>query len=157
MPIPPLMRHAGLTLCGLCLAATPAKAADLLHLAVLLAPVFTAQQFADLCNTRDRTFAKETSGPIGTVTAYAVHMRSEVLADLSADEAQVVLHTAAEAARQQALRQVRQLDNGPDPLASWCGTTARPFIMKVLAFHDREHLAFDELILQAKNAPHPVR
>lgn len=132
--------------------ATPASAFDLVHFARLLSPVFTAQQVGTVCNSLDGDFLTGTSGPMGTINAYAAHMRTEVLAGLPANAAEVVVRAAAEAARLQAQTQLRQLQDGQGPLGEWCRTTAKPFILKVLAFHDHEHRVFDEMISQARES-----
>lgn len=133
------------------LSATP----DPTRLADLLTTPFLAQNITAVCGARDRRFLLETSGPHGTMHAYAQHIKEEVIASLRPSEFETVLRSAAEAARTLARGMLRELaDASPsieaDRLDTWCQTFAKSLVRRVIAEHDAAHDRFLQSVEQAK-------
>lgn len=124
------------------------------QLAKLLAPAYTAMNFAVMCNSSDPTFSARMKGSRGNVVEYAQHVKDEVIERLLEGEAQFVLKAAADVARAIARSHLRQLARGRDTIApleiaSWCSGPATEFIQGFIAGHDREHRAIEALIDEA--------
>ena len=78
---------------------TSAHPRDLAVLATIVAPAYTAMNFAIVCARYDPVFLAETSGPHGTAIAYAQHIKDDAVSSLSYEEATIALKAAADAAR----------------------------------------------------------
>jgi hypothetical protein len=145
----------GLLLAGLCLSAAPASAKDLSRLVQLLTPVYLAQNLTSVCAARNPAFLARTGGPFGTTHAYAQHVKEEVIASLPSSEADLVMRTAADAAKAAALQQVRALKS-PSPeieaerTDQWCRISAEGFVREIVRSHDVEHEGFVQGVEHAK-------
>lgn len=146
--------------CSLLAAATPVGAKDLALLTRVLFAIDLAEMLTNVCRLGDPTFLEGPVGPLGGVHDYQLHIKGEVLAGLDATEADQVLHTAADRARDQARKDFNsfaigngQLDSVPTN--SWCAKEAGPSIRKVIGTHDNFHADIDRLLVGAKRSGNP--
>lgn len=136
-------------------AATRAAARDVDALAQIVAPAYTAMNFAMVCREDDPWFLWDTRGPRGTALHYAEHVKDEVIASLGYDEAVAVLRRAADAARATAREALRKTspdypDRQPSEIIAWCRGAASNFIRAFMERHDDIHETLLQEIEQAK-------
>lgn len=137
------------------LMAAPAPGKDLNVLSRLLVPAYTAMNFAAVCASVPGWSATQPSGPRGFAGNYAEHVKDEIIAGLSHDEAVAVLRGAADAAREEARRQLRlfaRADDYHSQVLRWCSGAAREAIRAFIRDHDRDHDAFVTEVARAKKA-----
>ena len=132
-----------------------AAAADLEMLARVLIPAYMAQNFAALCVVDNPSFVEDTAGPNGHVHVYAKHVKDEISADLTKEDVEAVLRTAADTARsvlQKELRDLSSNSSGPEPerLARWCDRSAKPFVREVINAHFSSHAEVERIVSRAK-------
>ncbi len=131
-------------------------ARDLEMLARVLVPAYTAQNFAALCAVDDSRFlSAELKEGVGSVAAYAQHVKIEVIVNIPEEEARRVLRMAADTARRVAWSELYQHAGGrladqTPPLNRWCERSARPFILDLVTRHDERHPQFDMIVERAK-------
>ena len=142
-----------LATCGSIPAQSHAK--DLIRLAELLTPAYTAMNYGAICTARSPWYGQNVRGPLGPMPAYAQHIKEEVIAGLPEEQAQFVMVNAADASKATALAQLRKF--GPrfavdeQRLGRWCDLEAKRFIMDVIFRHDTDHVIFLRTIIEAKS------
>jgi hypothetical protein len=107
-------------------------ARDLAALANLVAPAYTAMQFAGICGQDISWFVSQPRGMRGSAIHYAEHVKEEVIASLTYDDAVIVLTAAADAARTIARQELRKLrSTGPQQRrrTSACGAEPMPMTL----------------------------
>ena len=133
----------------------PAGAKDLVRLAELLTPSYTAMDFSALCTARNPWYALTVRGPMGPMPAYAQHIKGEVIAGLPDGQARFVMVGAADASKATALAQLRKfgprLATDERRLEQWCDLDAKRFIIDVMADHDTRHPILLKKIDEAKS------
>lgn len=128
--------------------ASPASAKDLSALSSLLTPAYVAMNYAAVCAPRAQWAVRQPVGLRGGAAHYAAHVKNEVVAGLTGQEALLVLRQAADEARAEARKQLRENVHSDDRmteeirLSDWCDDYARHFIGVFIEIHDREHDAF---------------
>ncbi|MFE1601654.1 hypothetical protein [Methylobacterium sp. ID0610] len=132
-----------------------ALSADVERLARLLIPALMAHQFASACQSRDPDFASEVGG-FPAVEAFSERVRGSVLAGLSPAHARTVLLSAAAAARNAAVSEVRALahssaDEENRRLDRWCDRSAEPFVRTIIERHEQQQETFRQEIARAKS------
>lgn len=132
-----------------------ATAQDLARLSELLTPAYTAMSYARLCSM-DKSWAQaQPSGPRGGALSYAEHVKDEVIASLTYDDAVKVLKSAAEAARDEARTQLRDdvLDSDKSVeetrFRSWCQGKVSPYIQTLIKQHESQHALFTSSVEDA--------
>ncbi len=144
----------------LTLLAVPDRAAarDLGALSQLLAPAYTAMQYAGLCARNPEWSLSEPVGARGRAINYAEHVKDETISALTYDDAVTVLKAAADAARAAARLQLRasviSRDAADESLRfkTWCDGYVTHFIVDFINNHDGDHVAFLEQVDLAKRA-----
>src|SRR5690349_623915 len=107
-------------------ASPPASARDLVSLSRLLTPAYTAMNYASVCASDLPWARRPPTGVRGTAFHYAEHVKDEIIAELSADEALTVLRRAADDARADARKHLRtsvaadEADLKAVRLKAWC-------------------------------------
>lgn len=154
-----VLRHSTqLALCIVLLSVAPSatSAKELRALADIVLPAYTAMNFTVVCAREDPYFLRDTSGPRGTSLHYAEHVKDEVIASLTNDEAIAVLKAAADDARLVARNKIRELAVLSDDAATikairmWCDGPAKQFVLKFIELHDGRHAEIAELIRRAQ-------
>jgi hypothetical protein len=79
--------------------ASPAISKDSGILTRMLYAAFLAEQDVAVCIVADPAFASETSGPMGYMRDYAIHIKAEVTAGLNETETLSLLKSAADRAK----------------------------------------------------------
>jgi len=129
---------------------------DLPALARLLTPSYTAMSYAGVCAMQRQWTAAQPRGTYGTAVHYAEHIKNEVIASLSHDDARTVLTAAADRARRDARKQLRDNVMASDKqeedarLTAWCEGYASDFIAGVMRRHDADHASFLDRVRLAK-------
>jgi hypothetical protein len=106
------------------------------------------------CVSYDPAYLTRTSGPHGTVIAYAEHIKSDAVASLSDEEGAVALKRAADVASSAALRTLQEFHAQDQAIENtrirdWCANEARQFIRTVIEYHDNDH---EELLSRLEQA-----
>jgi hypothetical protein len=132
-----------------------AAAKDLGALAEFVIPAYTAMDFAAVCAQDDPLFLQRTRGARGNALQYAEHIKDEAIKSLDRGEAITVLKAAAEAARNVARKQMRQLAPNypaaiPGEIATWCHEVVSPFVRTIMERHEEGHAQLMTKIEQAK-------
>ena len=138
----------------LAMLAYPAMSKDFGILTRMLYAAFLAEQGMTVCTARDPAFASDTSGPKGDMHTYSQHIKAEVTAGLSETETLLLLKRAADIAKAEAQRAIRNLRaEGPENETSfsiWCQTVVKPLVRNVIDTHDNHHDQIDQLMERAK-------
>ena len=125
-----------------------AFAQDLEALSRLVTPAYTAMSFAGLCATEPGWSGAQPRGARGVAVQYAQHVKDEVIASLTQDEAVTVLKSAADAARNEARAQLRDKVIVADKTVEavrfreWCNGYVNGFIAELIQRHDGDHVGF---------------
>jgi len=135
--------------------AYPALSKDFGILTRMLYAAFLAEQGMAVCTARDPAFASDTSGPKGDMHTYSQHIKAEVTAGLSETETLLLLKRAADIAKAEAQRAIRNLraegpENETARLSNWCQTVVKPLVRNVIDTHDNHHDQIDQLMDRAK-------
>lgn len=143
----PVSRIAGLAATLTIVLGSPVFAQDRDRQVKLLSVVYLGQQFANMCSIDSPNFLDETRGPLGPMTVYAQHIKEEVMSGLPPEQIPSVLVQAADAAKAGARAKLAEFSVGPAMvdkarLLNWCETTAKPYALKIIAMHDRQHDLF---------------
>ncbi|MCK9908182.1 hypothetical protein MXD81_03505 [Microbacteriaceae bacterium K1510] len=139
-------------------AAGPASARDLPALTRLLTPAYAAMSYAGVCAMQRQWTAAQPRGRHGTAINYAEHIKNEVVASLSDEDARTILTAAADTARRTARMQLRENVTASDKreedarLTAWCAGYVSDFIADVIRRHDADHTSFLERLRVAKQA-----
>jgi hypothetical protein len=132
----------------LLLSSLVADARDLNVLSRLLEPAYTSMTYANLCSLDRNWEASQPQGPGGVAINYAEHIKDEVIASLTREEAVSVLTQAANSARDEARRQVKKhivlgdKQAEADRFQRWCDSYVTDFIRSVMRTHDGNHEYF---------------
>lgn len=135
---------------------TPALAQDTAKLSELLAPAYTAMNYAVLCTNHSTWGISQPRGPHGTALQYAEHIKDEVIDGLTYKEALTVLKSAADLARSEAEVELKAKVIVGHPskesqrLFAWCESFVSDFVTRVMLSHDRDHDKFLHGLVQAK-------
>ena len=122
----------------------------------LLAPADLALMVGNACLGQDPSFLTRTLGKHGDFRAYAQEVKDEVSEGLPKEDLLLVLRRAADAAKAEALSEVRNL-NSSDPetedrnTEAWCETSATKIIRDFILTHDQDHEGFERLLSAAKS------
>jgi hypothetical protein len=131
----------------------PAAGKDLASLSQLLTPAYTAMDYAAVCATDRSWTVSQPAGPRGSAIHYAQHIKDEIVAFLSYNEALTVLKAAADAARQDTYAQLRnhvharERAEEPARLRAWCYGHANHLIEALIRLHDENHSAFMKRVM----------
>ena len=123
----------------------------------LLAPADLALMVGNACLAQDPSFLTKTTGKHGNFRDYAQEVKDEVSEGLSKEDLLLVLRRAADAAKAEALSEVRNL-NSSDPetefknTKAWCETSATEIIKEFIVTHDQDHESFEKLLSAAKSS-----
>lgn len=131
------------------------NAADTDVLANVLSTAYLAKNLSSVCGDQNHWFLEDTKGSSGDGLEFSEHIKSEVLARLSANDASIVVVRAANAARTVSLGMIHVMGEDTDAaetarIAGWCETTAKPLVKGILAQHDIRHDLFERMLSQAK-------
>lgn len=86
---------------------------------------------------------------------YSQHIKAKVTAGLSETETLLLLKRAADIAKAEAQRAIRNLraegpENETTGLSIWCQTVVKPLVRNVIDTHDNHHDEIDRLLERAK-------
>ena len=121
---------------------TQTFAADLEKLSQKLFPAYVAMNYDSLCSMDDQWESIRPVGVHGYAVHYAQHEKDEIIGSLTYDESLIVLRSAADAARAEARRQLKDhvlAENKSEEAARlnrWCVESAQKFISGYIARHD---------------------
>ena len=127
------------------------------ELSRLLTPAYTAMSLANLCSTEPGWPFTQPRGQRGVAVNYAEHVKDEIVASLSDQDAFAVLKPAADAARNEARAQLREKVIVSDKTVEairfrdWCNGYVNDFIEDVIRKHDGDHAAFLRRVDLAKS------
>jgi hypothetical protein len=143
----------GLIFLGISCGSATATALEILMR--FLVPVFLAQNFAAICVTSDPNFLSDLKDGGHAVDIFADHVKFEITANLTQEEARSVVLAAANNARHVAREELRRLiPEYPalpaDKLDPWCKAEAKSYILAVTKKHFDEHDQFLKIIEYAK-------
>ena len=122
----------------------------------LLAPADLALMVGNACLAQDSSFLTRTTGRHGDFRVYAQEVKDKVSEGLSEEDLLLVLRRAADAAKAEALSEVRNL-NSSDPETEakntkvWCETLATEIIKEFIVTQDQDHEGFKKLLSAAKS------
>ena len=139
------------------LAATVAEGRHLKSLSELLVPAYTAMSNANSCSMDPGWAVSQPHGRLGVAINYAEHIKDEIIASLSRDDAVSILKAAADAARSEARRQLKDQvvvadkDIEAARFGQWCRDHAGRQIRSVMRSHDGDHVSFLGKIDAAKS------
>lgn len=136
-------------------AAPPSLAKDLDKLTRALSPMFLAEDFASVCAAVDPSFYEATRGERGTIHYYVQHTKLEVIDQLAAADAEIVLKRAADAAKFLAVKRTNEiapqsLEADADRVRRWCDAVVKDFVQRVMREHDASHDEFLASLAKAK-------
>lgn len=143
-------------LAALALGATsPARALNEDVMRNVLSSVFLAQNFAAVCGKVDPDFVEATGGKDGDAEKVITHVKDEILAAMTRDEAAPIVFRAAEAARAVGLGMIRPLSGGSleeqaERVRALCEETAKPFVKGVVENHEERHEFFERMLKDAR-------
>ena len=134
---------------------TPARALNEDVMRNILSPVFLAQNLVAVCLQSDPEFARETGGKDGDAHKVIGHIKDEILAMMTRDEAEPIVLSAAGAARAVGLGMIRALSGGSVDeqearVQALCEVTAKPFVRGVVENHDERHEFFEQMLKDAR-------
>lgn len=140
---------------GLFFTPQPIWAKDLDLLIRYLIPVFLSQNFASICRANNPYFLSELPNGTASLDELSNEMKREITDGLSADDAQLVVITAANNARTTARNALSKIAPEYPKLAAvptehWCNDDARSFILRVIKTDQAEHERFLKIIEAAK-------
>lgn len=137
------------------LVCAPVQAGDVPALAKLLEPAFLAMNYGSVCAQVAFWAVNQPRGMHGTAVQYGQIVKMEVTSTLRADEEAIVLRTAADGARDQALSEYRKNVRNVDPtgtkerLEKWCRAFVTTHIIQFIADHDNSHSQFQANVRKA--------
>ena len=139
----------------LTLQAVSAKANDVGALAKILAAASIADQTVFMCTLENRSFAQQTTGPLGTSQDYLEHVKKEVLSSIPPLEARQIIVEAAEITRTVGRSQIPVISaSGPadasSALRNWCESEGVRIVRNFTAKHDGDHEKFLSEVAEAK-------
>jgi AcrR family transcriptional regulator len=121
----------------------------------ILSPIFLAQNLTAVCMRINPDFARETGGKDGDADKVITHMKDEILATMTREEAAPIVVSAAGAARAVGLGMIRALSGGTveeqtDRVRALCEETAKPIVRGVVENHDERHEFFEQMLREAR-------
>lgn len=134
---------------------SPARALNEDVMRNILSPVFLAQNLTAVCSKLDPEFANKTGGQNGNADNVIGHIKDEVLASMTNEEAAPIVMSAAGAARAVGLGMIRALSGGSyqeqtERVRMFCDQTARPVVKGVVDNHEERHEFFERMIKDAR-------
>ena len=150
------MSRAGLCAFALALGiSSPARALNEDVMRNILSPVFLAQNLTAVCSNVDPDFARDTGGKDGDARKVIGHIKDEILASMTREEAAPIVMSAADAARAVGLGMIRALSGGSyqeqtDRARMFCNQTALPVVKGVVDNHEERHEFFERIIKNAR-------
>jgi hypothetical protein len=152
------VRGAALGAAALALAfgtSSPARALNEDVMRNVLSSVLLAQNFTAVCVKVDPNFAQETGGRIGDAAKVIAHIKDEILATMTREEAAPIVVSAAGAARAVGLGMIRALSGGTieeqtDRIRALCEETAKPIVRGLVENHDNRHDFFEQMLKDAR-------
>ncbi|GLK77780.1 hypothetical protein GCM10008171_30340 [Methylopila jiangsuensis] len=137
-------------------AVSPARALNEDVMRNILSPVLLAENLAAVCGRFDAGFARAAGGRDGDAGRVLAHMKDEILATMTRDEAAPIVTSAAGAARAIGLGLIRALAGGTveaqeTRMRRLCAETARPFVKGVVDNHDERHEFFEQMLKDARH------
>lgn len=123
----------------------------------LLAPAYFMLTVGDACLAEDPSFISRNLGKRGDYRAYAQEVKAEVSEGVPMPDLLVVLRRAADAAKSEALSEIRNLAADTPELehqniVNWCNTSATIIVRDFIKTHDEDHVGFEELLKIAKSS-----
>ncbi|MGA0533724.1 hypothetical protein [Hansschlegelia sp. KR7-227] len=149
--------YAGVTLLTIASGvSTPARALNEDVMRNILSPVFLAQNLTAVCVKIDPDFARETGGKDGDAHSVIWHIRDEILATMTREEAAPIVASAAGAARAVGLGMIRALSGGSveeqaERVKELCEKTAKPLVKGLVENHDERHEFFEQMLKDARH------
>ncbi|RXF72936.1 hypothetical protein [Hansschlegelia zhihuaiae] len=136
-------------------AMSPARALNEDVMRNVLSSVFLAQNFTAVCVKVDPDFAQEAGGKNGDASKVIAHMKDEILATMTREEAAPIVASAAGAARAVGLGMIRALSGGSAEeqvirVKALCEETAKPIVRSVVENHDERHEFFEQMLKDAR-------
>lgn len=136
-------------------ATSPARALDEDVMRNILSPVFLAKNLTAVCAQLDQDFLEQTKGLTGDANEVTDHIKNEVAATMTREEAAPIINSAAGAARAVGLGLIRALSGGSfeeqtDRVKVLCERTARPFVKGVVDDHEARHEFFEKMLKDAR-------
>lgn len=133
----------------------PARALNEDVMRNILSPVFLAQNFTAVCSKIDPDFVRKTGGKDGDANAVIGHIKDEILATMTREEAAPIVASAAGAARAVGLGMIRALSGGSadeqvERVKALCEETAKPLVKGVVDNHDERHEFFEQMLKDAR-------
>ncbi|GLK69262.1 hypothetical protein [Hansschlegelia plantiphila] len=121
----------------------------------ILSPVLLAQNLALVCVKFDANFTRETGGQGGDADRVLDHIKDEILATMTREEAGPIVVSAAGAARAVGLGMIRALAGGsPEEqtarIRTLCKRTAKPLVKGVVDDHEGRHEFFERMLKDAR-------
>lgn len=134
---------------------SPARALNEDVMRNILSPVFLAQNLTAVCGRIDPDFAAETGGRDGDANAVIAHIKDEILATMTREQAAPIVASAAGAARAVGLGMIRALSGGSpeeqvERVKTLCEGTAKSLVKGVVENHDERHEFFEEMLKDAR-------
>ncbi|PZQ18144.1 MAG: hypothetical protein DI565_05430 [Ancylobacter novellus] len=134
---------------------SPARALNEDVMRNVLSSILLAQNFTSVCVKVDPDFAAKTGGKGGDADTIIAHMKEEILATMTREEAAQIVVSAAGAARAVGLGMIRALSGGPieeqeSRLKELCDGTAKPLVKGVVETHEERHDFFEQMIEDAR-------
>ncbi|MBX9823635.1 MAG: hypothetical protein K2Y27_01450 [Xanthobacteraceae bacterium] len=137
-----------------------AAGADLATLGKLLTPAYTAMNYDGLCQMEPGWRLSRPRGRMGYAINYAEHAKDQTIASLPYNQSVAVLRLAADAARTEARRQLRDKVISEDKateairFGAWCDGYVKGFISAFIARYERDHASIlDQLNAAGKEEP----
>jgi hypothetical protein len=133
------------------------KAQELDALSRILVPAYTAMNYASLCSVESGWAGAQPRGVRGAAINYAQHVKDDVIASLSENDAVAVLKMAADIARNNAQAQLRDnvivADKTLEALRfhDWCNSFVNGYIVDLIRRYDGDYDSFMRTIEQAKS------
>lgn len=136
-------------------APAPAAALDRDVMTNILSPIYLAENFTKVCMTIDDRFLDETKGTSGDALEVTAHIRDQVLATMTREEAAPIVVAAAGSARAVGLGLIRALSGGTvdqqaERVRTLCERTAKPFVRGVVEDHETHHEFFEQMLKDAR-------
>jgi AcrR family transcriptional regulator len=136
---------------------TPARALNEDVMRNILSPVILAQNLTAVCSRIDPDFTRVAGGKGGDADKVIGHIKDEILATMTREEAEPIVLSAAGAARAVGLGLIRALSGGSadeqvERLRALCVKTAGPLVKGVVENHDERHEFFEQMLKEARQS-----
>lgn len=123
----------------------------------LLAPAYFMLTIGDACLAEDPSFISRNLGKRGDFRAYAQEVKVEVSEGVPMPDLLIVLQRAADAAKSEALSEIRSLaadtfELERQNMENWCNISATRIVRDFIKTHDEDHAGFEALLRIAKSS-----